>query len=104
MGQVEMHAAAESANLEHLEEQMTALALQQTLDLAACSASHSSAQDTKGVCIVCMEAEKSVGLMPCRHLCMCKGCTDKLIAQSGRQKAMCPICRNPIMDTIEMFM
>ena len=106
MGQAEMHAAAKSANLERLEEQMTTLALQTTADshAAASSASTiSSKQDSKGVCIVCMEEEKSVLLMPCKHLCMCKGCTDKLIAQSGRRKAMCPVCRNLIMDTIEAF-
>ena len=107
MGQAEMHAAAKSANLECLEDHMTTLALQTTIgNHAACSASNSSKQDSKGVCIVCMEDEKSVLLMPCKHMCMCKGCTDKLIAQSfsgGRKKAMCPVCRNPIMDIIEAF-
>ena len=105
MGQAEMHATAKSANLEHLEDHMTTLALQHTADshAGACSASTSSKRDSNSMCIVCMEEEKSVLLMPCKHLCMCKGCTDKLVAQSGRHKAMCPVCRNLIIDTIEAF-
>ena len=102
MGRAEMQATAKNANLEHLEEHMTTLALQHTVgSQAACATSHSSKQDSSGMCIVCMEDEKSVLLMPCKHLCMCKRCTDKLIAQSGHKKAMCPVCRNLIMDTIE---
>ena len=106
MGQAEMHAAIKSANLERFEEQMTTLALQHTTDnhTASSTSTNSAKQDSKGgMCILCMEDEKSVVLMPCKHLCMCKVCTDKLIAQSGRKKAMCPVCRNLIMDTIETF-
>ena len=102
-----MHAAAKSANLERLEDHMTTLALQHTSDnhTASLASTNSSKQDDSkgGLCIVCMEDEKSVVLIPCKHLYMCKVCTDKLIAQSGRQKAMCPVCRNLIMDTIETF-
>ena len=104
MSQAEMHATAKSANLERLEEHMTTLALQHTFenDAAACSASNSSKHESSSiVCVVCMErAEKSVLLMPCKHLCVCKDCTDKLLTQS---KPMCPVCRNPILDTIEVF-
>ena len=97
-----MHAAARSANLECLEEHMATLAVQHTIaNQAACSTSNSSKQDSSGMCTVCMEDEKSVLLLPCKHLCMCKGCTNKLIAQSGRKKAMCPVCRNQIKHTIE---
>ena len=105
LGQMEMRAAAKNANLERLEDHMTSEALQQTAGNHAGSyACNSSKQGSAtGMCVVCMEHEKSVVLIPCKHMCMCKGCTDKLIAQSERQKAICPLCRDLIMDTMEIF-
>ena len=105
MGQAEMHATAKSTNLERLEDHMTTQALQHTTNNHAASfASNSPKQDSTQMCVVYMGHETSVVLMSCKHQCMCKGCTDKLIAQSGRQTAMCPVCRSVIMDTIEPFM
>ena len=107
MGQAEMRPAAKSANLDYLEDHMTPQALQNTIDNdhAASSASTvSKPQDSEKMCVVCMEREKSVLLMPCLHLCICQGCTDQLIAHSGRKKAMCPVCRQLIKKTIKPFM
>ena len=107
MGQAEMRAAAKSANLDCLEEHMTSLALQNTTDndhAASFATTLSTPQDSDRMCVVCMEREKSVVLMPCLHLCICQGCVDQLVAQSGRKKAMCPVCRELITDTIKPFM
>ena len=51
------------------------------------------------VCIVCMEREKKVVLLPCKHMCMCKVCTDEIMAD----KARCPVCREPVVDSFEAF-
>jgi hypothetical protein len=107
MGQAEMRAAAKSANLDCLEEHMTALALQNTTNndhAASCASTLSNPQHSEKMCVVCMEREKSVVLMPCLHLCICQECTDQLIAHSGRKKAMCPVCRQLIQNHIKPFM
>ena len=51
-------------------------------------------------CVVCMDAKKSVCLLPCKHLCMCTPCTSKIMAGS----AQCPVCREPVADWFEAFM
>ena len=50
-------------------------------------------------CVVCMDAKKSVCLLPCKHMCMCTACTSKIMAAS----ALCPVCREPVADSFEMF-
>ena len=51
-------------------------------------------------CVVCMDAKKSVCLLPCKHMCMCQPCASKVMAAS----AQCPVCREPVADSFEMFM
>jgi len=36
-------------------------------------------------CIVCLEASREILLLPCRHVCCCKACADRLVR--------CPMCR-----------
>jgi len=48
-------------------------------------------------CVVCMEQKKSVVVLPCKHLCLCKGC-----AKLDDMK-VCPMCRCEITDTMEVF-
>ena len=52
------------------------------------------------LCVVCMVREKRVLLLPCHHLCMCEACTHKVVAHS----AQCPVCRQPIVDSIKAFL
>ncbi|TMW59509.1 hypothetical protein Poli38472_004578 [Pythium oligandrum] len=40
---------------------------------------------TSGECVICLEGELSVVLLPCRHLCVCRVCLDEI--------DRCPICR-----------
>lgn len=54
------------------------------------------------LCVVCMEREKRVVLLPCKHCCMCKECTDQIVAH-GCDQAQCPVCRQLIVDTLEPF-
>lgn len=44
-------------------------------------------------CVVCSEQEKTVLLMPCRHLCTCQSCAEQLTT--------CPICRARIDRKVE---
>ena len=50
------------------------------------------------MCVVCQSIEKSVVLLPCRHVCLCKECAynDSLVD--------CPLCRERIRDRIAVFM
>jgi len=50
------------------------------------------------LCVVCQGAEKSVVLLPCRHVCLCKDCAR------NDAVADCPLCRVPIQDRIAVFM
>lgn len=52
-----------------------------------------------GLCIICEDNEKSVVLVPCGHLCMCKQCADQL--QNYNQ--YCPICRTLIYRKVDVF-
>ena len=44
-------------------------------------------KDTKEeICCICYENKKSYAFINCGHLCICKTCSEKVIA--------CPMCRN----------
>jgi hypothetical protein len=47
------------------------------------------------MCCVCLAVPKSVLLQPCRHLCVCKNCSSKVVE--------CPLCREMVVDKIEAF-
>mmetsp|Transcript_30999 Transcript_30999/g.92914 ORF Transcript_30999/g.92914 Transcript_30999/m.92914 type:complete len:487 (-) Transcript_30999:510-1970(-) len=49
-------------------------------------------------CVICEEERKTVLLLPCKHLCLCRKCS-KLDGLTD-----CPMCRGPIKDTMEVFM
>jgi hypothetical protein len=49
------------------------------------------------MCVICQEREKSVVLLPCRHMCLCAECAlhDHL--------QQCPLCRRRIEDRISVY-
>ncbi|KAJ1403709.1 hypothetical protein B484DRAFT_338341 [Ochromonadaceae sp. CCMP2298] len=49
------------------------------------------------MCVICCEKEKSVVLLPCRHLCLCDTCS------THDQLVICPLCREPIVHKISVF-
>lgn len=49
-------------------------------------------------CVVCLERPSSVVLLPCRHCCLCKECSESLISLQ-----LCPTCRAEIHEKIEVF-
>lgn len=43
-------------------------------------------------CVICMDAEPNVVLIPCGHMCMCSDCA--LVAR--QQHENCPLCRSRV--------
>lgn len=51
-------------------------------------------------CVICMDAIKSIVLVPCGHYCLCEDCSVKLeILTIGDRK--CPMCRTVIEHCIK---
>ena len=48
-------------------------------------------------CVICQVEPKTVLLMPCRHLCVCKDCSK------NHQLLLCPLCRKKITDKIFVY-
>lgn len=55
-------------------------------------------------CVVCLDAPRSVLLLPCKHLVLCGGCSSQMLRQvqvdlvvgdSSRRHVLCPVCRQP---------
>lgn len=51
--------------------------------------------DTGSMCVVCMDAPLEMVLIPCRHMCVCEGCSKHLIS--------CPMCRQTVQDALKVF-
>ena len=47
---------------------------------------------TADLCVVCMDCKKDVLLLPCKHVCMCRRCTEQQLRVNRR----CPICRGDV--------
>ncbi|XP_064325268.1 E3 ubiquitin-protein ligase LRSAM1 isoform X3 [Phalacrocorax carbo] len=51
--------------------------------------------EKKSECIVCMERETQMVLLPCGHVCCCQSCCERLHT--------CPLCRKDIAQRIRIF-
>ena len=58
--------------------------------------------DSRSLCVVCYVNKRKVILMPCRHLCLCVECKRWLLQISYDN--VCPLCRAPVRDSIEVYM
>lgn len=47
-------------------------------------------------CVICMDRQPSVVIIPCGHLCVCQSC-------SGRLQQQCPVCRGAATQMIQTF-
>ncbi|KAL1404867.1 E3 ubiquitin-protein ligase neurl1b [Vanrija albida] len=50
-------------------------------------------------CIVCNEETASHAIVKCGHLCLCQGCSTKVLAQGKR----CPMCREPVNQQSDLL-
>ncbi|XP_034473357.1 uncharacterized protein LOC117780804 isoform X2 [Drosophila innubila] len=52
-------------------------------------------------CVVCLERRRNIVLLPCRHLCMCKECSQQLPRFEGGDR--CPICRDLVETVMAVY-
>ncbi|KAG1669074.1 hypothetical protein FOA52_003992 [Chlamydomonas sp. UWO 241] len=53
-------------------------------------------RDEESLCVVCMDAERCMTLLPCRHRVLCRSCAGSVRAKNDE----CPMCRCPIKDAV----
>ena len=69
----------------------------QSVRADALQADKNQLEDTS-LCALCLDVPKCVVLLPCRHMCLCAGCSGSVANGDP-----CPICRAPVADRIETF-
>jgi hypothetical protein len=76
---------------------------QHIMQPACCAAAQQDLQQLQS-CVVCMDAPRSVLLLPCKHLALCERCCQAMqqpAQRRGRSAArhlkpvVCPVCRQP---------
>ena len=64
----------------------------------AASSPHSDVEETQ--CVVCFDAPKDHAIVPCGHQCVCARCAEQL---TKTRTPTCPVCREPIIQTMKVF-
>lgn len=65
------------------------------------SEASTNASGHRSNCVVCLERNKNIVILPCRHLCLCKECAQQLHRlESGHR---CPVCRNDVHTLLPVY-
>mmetsp|Transcript_19787 Transcript_19787/g.37756 ORF Transcript_19787/g.37756 Transcript_19787/m.37756 type:complete len:391 (-) Transcript_19787:132-1304(-) len=57
-------------------------------------------EEDRHACVVCMDRRRTVVLLPCRHMCICKECATVLFQTSPQR---CPLCREDVEEVFRVF-
>lgn len=52
------------------------------------------------LCVICVDKEKCIMILPCRHLCICESCQEPL----RTHRNLCPICRKEVKQLIKAYL
>jgi hypothetical protein len=72
--------------------------VQAQLESSVAPTSHLDAEETQ--CVVCFDAPKEYAIVPCGHQCVCGACAEQL---TKTRTPLCPVCREPIIQTMKVF-
>lgn len=56
-------------------------------------------EDDTHLCVVCMESLRTIVLVPCGHMALCKQCCQTIIVDQGKE---CPLCCQPVEYHVEV--
>lgn len=57
----------------------------------------------KRKCVVCQDRNKSVLIMPCKHLCLCVQCAEQIARSRMPGRRVCPLCRTRIKTIMNVY-
>ncbi|KAJ8300143.1 hypothetical protein KUTeg_021662 [Tegillarca granosa] len=57
----------------------------------------------KQKCVVCQDEHKSVLILPCRHMCLCVNCGNKIARSRNVDRRICPLCRQRIRTIMNVY-
>lgn len=57
----------------------------------------------KNKCVVCQDNNKSVLILPCRHMCLCIDCGNTIARSHLIARRVCPLCRNKIRTIMNVY-
>lgn len=57
----------------------------------------------KRMCVVCQDRSKSVLVLPCRHMCLCLECANRIARSRTREHRKCPLCRTRINTIMNVY-
>ncbi|XP_060077365.1 uncharacterized protein LOC132556929 [Ylistrum balloti] len=54
-------------------------------------------------CVVCQDQDKSVLILPCRHMCLCVDCGNQIARARNVARRTCPLCRQKIRTIMNVY-